>query len=86
LNLDNPVHKKAYDFLKSNSEFSSNSSAIATAVAEYFDNREREDRFISRITAVFEKCLSGLSFSPPVAVKSADENVSGEIDFDYLGG
>jgi len=86
LNLENPVHKKAYDFLKSNSEFSSNSSAIATAVAEYFDIREREDRIIDRITAVFEKCLSGLVLSPPVSVKSADETVSGEIDFDFLGG
>jgi len=86
LNLDNPVHKKAYDFLKNNSEFSSNSSAIATAVAEYFDSREREDRFIRRITAAVEKCFSGLSFSPTVSVKSADETVSNEIDFDFLGG
>jgi len=94
-NLDNPVHKKAYDYLKSNSEFSSNSSAIVTAVAEYFDSREREDRIIGRITAVFEKCLAekclaekflNAELSPPAEVKSADETVSDEIDFDFLGG
>jgi len=55
-------------------------------ITEYFDNREREDRIIGRITAAVEKCLSGLSFSPSAEVKSADETVSNEIDFDFLGG
>ena len=85
LNLKKPLHKKAYDYLKNmnKSEFPSNSQAIATAVVEYFENQKRENRFI-------EKIIAALGKSPPIiseiVVEKSEDEISAEIDFDFLGG
>lgn len=90
-NLDKPLHKKAYDKLKNQSDFSSYSSAIATSVADYFDNQERENRFIEKIIGTIQKHSAGIV--PPTvptvagnAVEKSEESLSGEIDFDFVGG
>lgn len=85
--LDKPLHKKAYHALKNQSEFSTTSSAIVAAVADYFDNLERENRLVGEIAAAFEKCAAGLSASPPAtSEEKSDDAISGDIDFDFLGG
>ena len=86
LNLDKPLHRKAYDFLREQTEFS-NSQSIAIAVADYFENRNIADR----IVAAVEKSLSGFTpKSAPIVsenIVSQSEEISlDEIDFDFLGG
>ena len=86
LNLDKQIHRKAYDFLQEQTEFS-NSQAIAIAVADYFENRNIADR----IVAAVEKSLSGFTqkSAPTVsgnAVSQSEEISLDEIDFDFLGG
>ena len=86
LNLDKQIHRKAYDFLREQTEFS-NSQAIAIAVADYFENRNIADR----IVAAVEKSLSEFT---PKSVPTISENIVSqtqeisldEIDFDFLGG
>lgn len=64
-NLDKPLHKKAFEYLRSmdKSAFKSYTQAAALAITEYFERyfkkcndpyletREREDRFIEQIVA-----------------------------------
>ena len=64
-NLDKPLHRKAFEYLKSmdKSAFKSYTQAAALAIAEYFEHyfkkrddpyfetREREERFIEQIVA-----------------------------------
>ena len=64
-NLDKPLHRKAFEYLKSmdKSAFKSYTQAAALAVTEYFEHyfkklndpyfetREREERFIEQIVA-----------------------------------
>ena len=64
-NLDKPLHKKAFDYLRSmdKSAFKSYTQAAALAITEYFEHyfkrrddpyfetREREERFIEQIVA-----------------------------------
>lgn len=64
-NMDKPLHKKAFEFLKSmdKSAFKSYTQAAALALTEYFERyfkkcddpyfetREREERFIEQIVA-----------------------------------
>lgn len=96
-NLDKPVHKKAWNYLQSmdKSQFKSYSHAVAVSVTDYFErhyrnqddpyfeNREREERFITQIIKSVEKsleqtipnfltaCLAGISRTYPVqAVES----------------
>jgi len=84
-NLDNPQHRKAYDSLMAQSEFS-NSQAIVNAVADYYENRNIADR----IVAAVEKSLSGFvpKSQPPVSenATSQSEISLADIDFDFLGG
>ena len=84
-NLGKPIHKKAYEFLKSQSEFPSYSSAIATAVADFFDNQERENRLVEKI----KSALTGVTVlgSPAIAegIESEEEQFT-DIDFDFCGG
>jgi len=94
LNLNKPLHKKAYDYLKKmdKSEFPSNSSAIATAVAEYFENKEYDRVLVEKIIEALEKCMKNWflthfgSLPSEVTVKQDDEPSSEEIDFDFCGG
>jgi hypothetical protein len=85
-NLDKPHHKKAYDSLMAQSEFS-NSQAIVNAVADYYENQN----IANRIVAAVEKSLSGFApkSSPTVSqnTTSQSEEISlADIDFDFLGG
>jgi len=117
LNLDKPTHKRAWDYLQNmdKSQFKSYSNAVAVAAADYFErlernqadpyfeNREREERFISQIIesveSVLEKtipnfltaCLAGISRAYPIQtaeipVKAADDTISEEVDYDFVGG
>ncbi len=70
-NLDKPLHKQAYEDLKSMSEtdFKSYTSAVATAVTEYFkryrkikadpyfETREREKQFVTDIIGAVERSV-----------------------------
>ena len=69
LNLDKPDHKQAWDYLQAldNTEFKSYTSAIVTAVNDYFgryfrskddpylETREREEKFVEEIVAAVER-------------------------------
>jgi hypothetical protein len=92
LNLDKPAHKEAWDYLQTmdKSQFKSYSHAVAVSVTDYFkrhyrseqdpyfENREREERFIGQIITAVEgalektipnfltACLAGVSRSYPV--------------------
>ena len=64
-NLDKPLHKKAFEYLRSmdKAAFKSYTQAVALAITEYFEHyfkklndpyfetREREERFIEQIVA-----------------------------------
>jgi hypothetical protein len=91
LNLEKPTHQKAWNYLQSidKSQFKSYSHAIAISVADYFErleqnqadpyfeNREREERFIAQIITAVESalektipnfltaCLAGISRTYP---------------------
>jgi len=86
LNLDKPIHRKAYDLLKQQTEFS-NSQAIAIAVADYFENRNLADRVVA---AVKESLTGFVPNSSPIVPQNvqtqSDELANVEIDFDFLGG
>lgn len=70
-NLDKPLHKKAFEFLKSmdKSVFKSYTQAAALAISEYFERyykkcddpyfetREREERFVEQIVAAVGKAV-----------------------------
>lgn len=123
LNLDKPTHKEAWDYLQSmdKSQFKSYSHAVAVSVTDYFkrhyrnqqdpyfENREREERFIGQIITAVEgalektipnfltACLAGVSRSylaegfPPVQsveipTKVADDTISEDIDYGFIGG
>ena len=75
--LDKPLHRKAYESLQSQSE--SKSRIIITAINDYFDNQERENRLVEKIASR----LSGFAISPSVSEKTQetiDEAVSAEIE------
>ena len=69
LNLDKPEHKQAWEYLQAldNTEFKSYTSAIVTAVNDYFgryfrrkddpylETREREEKFVAEIVAGVER-------------------------------
>ena len=69
LNLDKPEHRQAWDYLQAldNTEFKSYTSAIVTAVNDYFgryyrrkddpylETREREEKFVAEIVAAVER-------------------------------
>ena len=94
LNLKKPLHKKAYDYLKNmnKSEFPSNSQAIATAVSEYFDRQGYDEKLVGKLLAALEKSIkdwfaSNFNFIPQeIAVEKSEEELTAEIDFDFLGG
>ena len=79
-NLSKPLHRKAYDFLKAQSE--SKSAVVIQSVVDYSDNLERDERLAQKIISA----LSGLDTIPqPVSEESAEESISSGIDFDFLG-
>ena len=94
--LDNPTHKKAWDYLRNidKSQLGSCNNAIAVAVVDYFENREREERFIKKISELlFEMSarpnthyINNSPTSVCVPTPSAVEEVSEYIDFDFIGG
>jgi len=96
LNLKKPLHKKAYDYLKNmdKSEFPSNSQAIATAVAEYFDRQGYDEKLVGKIISALEKSVldwfrinfNSLPSAPENTTLKSEEALSAEIDFDFLGG
>ena len=69
LNLDKPEHRQAWNYLQTldNTEFKSYTSAIVTAVNDYFgryfcrkddpylETREREEKFVAEIVAAVER-------------------------------
>ena len=69
LNLDKPEHKQAWEYLQAldDTEFKSYTSAIVTAVNDYFgryfrrkddpylETREREEKFVAEIVAAVER-------------------------------
>jgi hypothetical protein len=88
-NLDKPLHKKAYDSLMNQSEFS-NSQAAINAIADYYENQNIADRIVVAV----EKSLAGFApkssptVSQNVQMQSDDspEIEVSNIDFDFLGG
>jgi hypothetical protein len=88
-NLDKPLHKKAYDSLMSQSEFS-NSQAAINAIADFYENKNIADR----IVAAVEKSLAGFvpKSSPTISQNAksppddSPEIEISNIDFDFLGG
>ena len=73
-NLANPLHQKAWSFLKTmdREKFKSNTNLVAVAIAEYFERyykneddpyfetREREEKFIADILNKVENRLNDL--------------------------
>ena len=69
LNLDKPEHKQAWEYLQAidDTEFKSYTSAIVTAVNDYFgkyfrrkddpylETREREEKFVTEIVSAVER-------------------------------
>ena len=69
LNLDKPEHRQAWNYLQAldDTEFKSYTSAIVTAVNDYFgryfrrkddpylETREREEKFVAEIVAAVER-------------------------------
>ncbi len=69
LNLDKPEHRQAWEYLQAlnDTEFKSYTSAIVTAVNDYFsryfrrkddpylETREREEKFVAEIVAAVER-------------------------------
>jgi len=95
-NLNKPLHKKAYEFLKNQSDSLSNSQTIIAAVVDYFESQERENRLVEKITSSLEKSFSGLvtvaNHTPSVivsvnenTVEQDDESLEDLIDYDFLG-
>ena len=72
LNMENPIHKRAWGYLQSmdKSKFGSYSNVIAIALNDYFERyykteddpffitREREDKFAYRIIQVIREALA----------------------------
>jgi hypothetical protein len=86
LNLDKPIHRKAYDLLKQQTEFS-NSQAIAIAVADYFENKNLADRIVAAVKESLMGFVPNSSTTVPQNVLTqSDELANVEIDFDFLGG
>jgi hypothetical protein len=96
-NLDNPTHRQAWDYLRNidKAKFKSYSNIIAVAVVDYFENREREERLVSRIaelvsdTSTRPNPHSAVTAESGSSPKSADEVVEINeeyIDFDFIGG
>ena len=110
-NLDKPVQRAAWECLQTmdKAQFKSYSQVIALAVVDYFDRlqrakddpyfetREREEQFVSRIVAAVESamtsalpvylagCMAGLSKVAPVAPAQTTETSADAIDWDFLG-
>ena len=94
--LNNPKHKKAWDYLQSidKSQLGSCNNAIAVAVVDYFENREREERFIKKIVELLSTAYTRpnphfIGTQPTtsgVPTPSADKEVNEYIDFDFIGG
>lgn len=71
LNLDKPIHRQAWEYLRNadKEQFKSYSKIIAVAVNEYFERcyrkqsdpyfetREREEKFVSEIVGAVEKAV-----------------------------
>ena len=87
-NLDKPIHKRAYDYLQLQTDFASNSPAIATALVDYFDWHKRENRLIEKFGSMLDNRSTSVvtAVTPTVAENQADDIDEVEIDFDFLGG
>ena len=96
--LDNPTHRKAWDYLQNlgeaeKSQLGSCNNAIAVAVVDYFENREREERFISKIAELINSActrpnphfISVQPTSEGVSTACNEEEVNEYIDFDFIG-
>ena len=89
LNLTKPLHKRAYDLIKSQGEFATSNQAFITALVDYFEWRERETRLVDTFGDMLEKRFSGavpIAITPQIVGNSADELADVELDFDFLGG
>ena len=114
-NLDKPIYQKAWDYLQGldKSEFKSYSHAIAVSVTDYFErynrnktdpyfeNREREEKFVEQIISAVEKalektipnfltaCLAGVIGRHPIPIvevmDNRDEINSDLVDLDFIG-
>jgi len=94
--LDNPTHKKAWDYLQTldKSRFKSFNDTVAIAVADFFENQEREERFIKRIVEHISLTTTQLNphfyansqtTANPQPQTSLDDDINEYIDFDFLG-
>ena len=110
-NLSKPVQRAAWECLQTmdKTQFKSYSQVIALAVVDYFDRlerskddpyfetREREEQFVSRIVTAVESamasalpvylagCMADLSKAAPIAPPQAAEASADAIDWDFLG-
>jgi len=93
LNLDKEIHRKAWEYLQTmdKSQFKSYTHIIAVAIVNYFEKSQSEpivNTIESALERLIPKYLAGIphiSTAEPTA-EIADETVSDEIDFDFLGG
>ena len=87
--LDKPLHRKAFNFLQSQTEFS-NSQAAVIAIADYFENRNIADRIVvaveKSLTGITPKSQPTVSENAKIEMQHSDEIAIDEIDFDFLGG
>ena len=91
--LDNPTHKKAWDFLRNidKSQHGSCNNVIVTAIVDYFENQQREERFISKIAELIMNTSTRpnpqfIANPPNPPTVQSDEVISEHIDFDFVGG
>lgn len=112
LNLDKPLDRQAWEYLQSmdKDEFKSYSQAVALTVTEYFkryyrlkddpyfENREREERFVEQIVtavesavekvlpsflaACFSKMVMPYNVSSAVTITNSDEKNTSSEDID----
>ena len=97
LNLDKPEHRQAWDCLQAldGTEFKSYTSAIVTAVNDYFsryfrrkddpylETREREEKFIAEIVAAVER--SAEKALPAFLAACIADNISDEEILEFMG-
>ena len=95
--LDNSTHEKAWDYLQKIDKtlIGSCNNVIVTAIVDYFENQEREKRFVKRLFELISDSSmrlnpylttnSQLELNAPIQT-SAEEDVNQYIDFDFIGG
>jgi hypothetical protein len=73
------------------SQLGSCNNAIAVAIVDYFENQQREERFISKIAELIMNTSARpnpqfIANPPNPPTAQSDEVMSEHIDFDFVGG